>query len=156
MAVDFKQLLTKPLDEVKRPTALPTGTYFGTISKFAFGESRFEDKDTHEKNAEVKFTLVGIRAGEDVDQGLLEPCEAETPLAKRSMQTELPITGGKEWITKAFMEGLGIDCTGRSWGDTIPETLNQEVMFQITQRMDKVDNTILYNDVRNLRAVPAA
>lgn len=158
MPVDFRTLLAKPLDDVKRPPALPAGTYFGTITKHAYGESRFTDQETGEKHAIVTFTLTGIEAGEDVDQDQLKLAEADgKPLGARVMSAEMPLQGGNEWITKSFLDSLGIATAGRGWGDTIPETTNQRVMFTITQRLGKgATEGVVFNDVRNLRAVPDA
>ena len=156
MPVDFRQLLSKPLDDIKRPPALPAGTYFGTITKHSYGESRFADQETGDKHGVVTFQLSSIEAGEDVDQELLKTAlEVEgKSLAQKTLMGELPISGGKEWITKQFLEGLDIPTQGRGFGDTIPETMNQRIMFTVTQRMDKNNPEVSYNDVRNLRAVP--
>lgn len=151
MPVDFKQLLSKPLDDVKRPPAFPPGTYYGTINAFKYAESRFADKETQEKNAVVNLTLAQVRPGEDVDQALM----GDMDISKKQFFAELPLSGGYEWTTKALLDGLGINTAGRGFGETIPELLNHEVMFTVTQRADKNDVSVMYNDVRSVRAVPA-
>lgn len=157
MPVDFRSLLSKPLDDVKRPPALPAGTYYGTITGHKFAESRFADQETGEKHAVVHFTLSSIEASPDVDEGMLAAAvDGGKPLAQRVMTAELPLSGGNEWITKSFLESLDIPCAGRGFGETIPETLNQRVMFSVTQRADKNNIEVQYNDVRSLRAVPKA
>lgn len=149
MAVDFRKLLSKPLDDVKRPPALPAGTYYGTIAKHEFVESRFAQQDTGEKIGQIKYHFKAVRPGEDIDQQLL----ADIDLNKRAVSAELPLEGGNEWITKTFLENLGIATSGRGWGETCPEALNHEVMFTVTQRMDKNNPEVMYNDVRSLRPV---
>ena len=39
MSVNFKDLLSTKLDDVKAPSALPEGTYHGTISSFEYGDN---------------------------------------------------------------------------------------------------------------------
>lgn len=152
-AVDFRKLLSKPVDDIKRPPALPAGTYYGTIAKHEFVESRFAQQDTGEKIGQIKYHFKAVRPGEDIDQQLLEGID----LGKRALSAELPLEGGNEWITKTFLENLGIATTGRGWGEICPEALNHEVMFTVTQRMDKNNPEVMYNDVRSLRPVqPAA
>ena len=52
--VDFSALLSKPADEIKRPPALPAGTYKGIIKTHKFDES--SEKKTPYVRFDVKFT----------------------------------------------------------------------------------------------------
>lgn len=151
MAVDFKALLSRPLDDIKRPPALPAGLYFGTVKKFEFVESRWDNKETGEKDPEVKFTLGITHADASVDAALLEGID----LAKRQLTREMPIGGGNEWVTKTFLTSLGINTSGRTFAETIPEAMNAAVMFEVTSRPNpKEPEGQPFNDVRSVR--PAA
>lgn len=153
MALDFRALASKPLDDVKRPPAYPQGEARGVIVNHKFDESRFADKETGEKHAVCNFQ---IRVDSYLDSALdqeFQKMKQEFPaLANKTMPREMPISGGNEYITKSFLEGLGINTSGRTFADTIPETTGMNVTFEVTQRFDKNDPEKVYNDVRNLRA----
>lgn len=153
MALDFSKLLAKPLDEVKRPPALPAGTYYGQITKYEFKESRFADKETGEKPAVVEFTIKVDRADDSIAELLRDEAGQTIDVSKRQASREMPLDGPNTYVTKSFIEGLGIPTQGRSFGDTIPEVLHAQVMFEMTQRQgtgERADR--VYNDIRNLRA----
>ena len=151
--VDFKQLLAKPVDDVKRPPAPPAGTCYATISAFKFQESPWDNKETGDKDAQVRYTLRNIEPGEDI---LAIPDSLEgIDLSKRQFFADLPLSGGNEWVTKTFLEALGIATSGRGWGELCPEALNHSVMFDVTHRLNKTDPAAPpFTDVRNLRKRP--
>ena len=153
MALDFSKLLSKPLDDVKRPPALPAGTYFGQIKKYEFKESRFEDRESGTKPAIVEFTIQMSRADDSIAELLRGEDGQPLDVSKRQVSREMPLDGPNAYVTKSFIEGLGIATQGRTFGDTIPETLHAEVMFEVTQRAGKGEQSDrIYNDIRNLRA----
>lgn len=153
MSVDFKALLSKPLDDVKRPPALPAGLYFGNITKFEFVESRWDNKETGEKDPMVKFDLKITHADGSVDPSLLTGID----LTKRKLSREMPVGGGNEWVTKQLIESLGIATAGRTFAETIPEAVNAAVMFEITSRPNPKDpDGPPFNDVRSLRPAHAS
>lgn len=151
MAVDFKKLLQKPLDDVKRPPAFPAGTYFGVITKFEFRESDFVNQNTGEKDAQVRFHVKVTRAGDDVLANHAEEIQSIGDLSKRPMRRDMPLSGGNEWVTKTFLDSLGIATSGRTFDVTIPEAVNHEVMLEVTQRPDKNNPENVFNDVRTMK-----
>ena len=78
MAVDFKSLLQKPADSVKKPMPLPAGTYRGIITSREFGVSR--NKGT----PFVRFTVQPQFAESDIPAEDLEGVE----IAKRSLRSD--------------------------------------------------------------------
>jgi hypothetical protein len=151
MAVDFKMLLARNPSDAKRPPTLPAGTYYGVITAFKFQESKWDNQDTGDKDAQVRYTIKNLEPGEDIQATpqLLEGID----LAKRQTQADLPLSGGNEYVTKMFLESLGI--TAASWGEACPEAQGKAVMFDGVQRMNKNDPSAPFFDVRNLRARPA-
>jgi hypothetical protein len=147
-AIDFKKLLSKPLDDVTRPPALPPGTYYGTITKHTFQESPWTDRETGEKEPQVNFFISIGEVGDDVDAQEAKAAGANGKLVNRAFS----IAEGKEWPLKMFLEGLGITTEGKTLDSAIPETSGSSVMFEITQRVDKNDPSRVFNDVKNVRA----
>lgn len=151
MAIDFKSLLSRPLDEVKRPPPMPAGLYYGIISGFKFQESPWENKETGEPDAQVQYIINRLEADATIAPELL----AEIDLSKRQMRADLPLSGGNEYITKSFLEACGIAVAGRGFGEACPEAVGQSVMFDVTHRLNKQDPTQPpFADVRNLRKRP--
>lgn len=154
-APDFSKL-SRPLDEIKRPPPPPAGTYYGVITAHKFGTSRWTNEETGEADLQVHWTIKSIEPGEDV---LAQPeLLANIDFTKRQFGADMPLTGGNEWITKQFLQALGIDCAGgRSFVDAVPEAMGKPVMFEVNHRQNKQDPTQPpFVDIRNMRARPSA
>lgn len=138
--VDFKQLLSKPLDDVKKPPPLPAGTYFGAITKWEFGES------PEKKTPYVRFFFLLQSPGPDIDVNELTGVD----LAKRSPRKDFYITPDAEWRLKEFIESAGASTAGRSFASAIPDLQNRPVIIEVTQRSSK-DGKDIYNDVGEVK-----
>lgn len=148
---DFRQLLSKPLDEVKRAPVLPAGTYYGVVKSYKVDEARFQNDDGT-KNIIQAVNVQLSHAGEDVDTEELAAAEAVKPLNQRFMVVELPLTGGNEYSTKMFYDSIGVSTAGKTWDTVIPEIVNAQVMLEVTKRVDKNNPEIWHNNARKLRA----
>ena len=146
---DFKALLSTNMDDVKRPPALPQGTYFGTIVKHEYKESPWEDKKTGEHEAQVVFSVRVDESGPGVDPD--EAAAAGVP--GKVLPRAFSIERERQWAVKQFLEGLGIKTSGRLLDSLVPETLNAAVMFEVTQRFDKKDpDRGPFNDIKAMRS----
>lgn len=123
MTVDFAKLLSKPLDDVKKPPPLPHGTFMGIIAKYEFG-----DNNTN-KTPYCRFDVKLTGAGPGIDPSDLEGID----LSKRSMRKDFYLTEDADWRLKAFIESLGINTQGRTFAETVPETLNLAVQAEMIQ-----------------------
>jgi len=144
MSVSFKDLLSTPLDTVKRPPALPQGTFEGVVKSYEFGESR--EKKT--PFVRVYFTL--LASGEDVDPTLMEGVD----LSKRAPRTDFYVTQDSLWRIKEFLASMGLDTDGRSLSEVIPEMVGGAVQLYITQRAS-ADGQDIFNDVKSVRVTAA-
>lgn len=131
--VDFATLLGKKVDDAKAPAPLPEGTFGGLIQKFEYKKSR--DKGY----MHVDFTIRLTDAKEDVDQAEL----AEIDISQRVLhKTFFFDQEGLEWAARSeaelgeFLKSLGIDTAGRTFNETIPETINAAVIVKVTHRLD--------------------
>ena len=142
MAVDFKALLGQNLDEVKKPKAIPAGTWFGVVRKHEFALSK--EKQT----PYVRFTFGLTGPGEDIAPETLDGLEFSTKTLSRTFF----ITPDAQYRLKEFLESIGIPTSGRTFAETIPEALNKSVMLEVTQRSSQ-DGSEIYNDVGKVTGV---
>lgn len=139
---NFQELLSRPLDEIKRPPALPPGTYFGSIKSYEPGAS------SQKKTPFVKFHLAVSHAGDDVTAEDLAGIE----LGKKQLSKDFYLTADAEWRLKEFLVSLGIETTGRTFQSTLPETIGKAVMMDVRQRMNaQKPEDPAFNDVADVK-----
>lgn len=140
MATNFRELLSTPMDEIKRPPVLPQGTYHGVVGKHTFGESK------QKKTPFVQYDLTLQSPGDDIDESQMEGID----LGKRNMNVTYYLTEDSRYRVKEFLESLGVQTEGRGLGECIPEAVNARVVVAITQRNSE-DGTQIFNDVGSVR-----
>ena len=140
MAVDFKSLLSKPSDDITKPKPLPAGTYNGMVSKYEFGESK------EKKTPYVRFFLTVHSAGEDIDPADIEGID----LTKKQLRRDFYLTDDALYRLKEFAVSIGVEATGRSLGEMIPDCVNAQVLIAVTQRNSQ-DGSEIYNDVGDVK-----
>jgi Protein of unknown function (DUF669) len=131
MAVDFSKLLQVDAGEIKRPPALPEGTYRGFIDKREFKES------SEKKTPYVQYTIQLREATEDVDPAGLEGIE----VTKKTLYKDYYLTEQAMWRLTEMLTSLGIPLKGRKLEEVIDEALKQEVMVKVAQEMDRREPT---------------
>jgi len=142
MATDFSSILNKPLDTVKRPPPLPQGTYHGMIKGYEFKASR------QKQTPLVQFTFTLQAAGEDIAAEDMQ----DVDLSRKSPTTDFYLTADAEYRLKEFLETLGINTTGRTFGETLPEAISKAVIMEIGHRLNPTDPTAPpYIDVKNVK-----
>lgn len=153
MPVDFSKLNSRKMSDVKRPPVAPASTYYGVIKSFKFDESRFDNKDTQQKDGALVLTLANV---ECADPAVEMPQGYSLKGKVFTHETNVIDANGDalpgQYYTKVLMESLGISTEGRSFGECVPDLSGCQVMFDITTRQDKRDPEVWYNDVRKLRA----
>lgn len=142
MAVNFKELLSVNLDDVKAPVALPEGTYHGAITAFEYGDNN------KNKTPYVRFTLKFHSAGEDVTPEDL----ADIDLSSRKMTTNFYLTPDSRYRLKDFLVSLGMNTEGMSFDELIPEAVGQSVIAYVTQRFNpEAPNDPPRNDIKSVK-----
>lgn len=130
-SVDFRELLSKPAEDIKAPVPLPQGTYRGLIKGHALDESR------EKKTPFIRLTITNLDPQADVDQDDL----AGVDLSKKEVRKDFYLTEDSLYRFKEFIESCSIPVAGRTLGEMISELVNQEVMVELIHKMDKSDLT---------------
>lgn len=127
-AVDFGAMLKKKIDDTKRPEAKPAGTYTGVINSFKFGES------AKKKTPYLQLIVNNIQPGADVDSSQLDAYRENFPgvLEKWQVTYEFYLTDDALFMLKEFLTSMGINTSGRSYDETIPELRNLPVQLNVT------------------------
>ncbi len=112
--VNFENLLSQPTDEVEKPKPLPAGTY-----QFAIVEHIF-DTSSKKGTPYVRFMLSPIAAGEDVDEDLLA---GVNNWQAKKMKFDCFLTEDAIWRLKDFLENAGINTSGRTFAECVPEAM---------------------------------
>lgn len=130
--VDFAQLLRKPVDEAKRPPALPAGNYAGMVKSFEIGN---QNKN---KTPYVRFHIVLNGWPEEVPNDDRDGID----LAKRQMRRDFFLTDDADWRLADFIKSCGIDASGRTFEDTVPEVIGHPVTVEVQQYLNQTSNEI--------------
>ena len=127
---DFQELLSTSVDSVEKPKPLPTGHYASAIKSFKF------DKANNEKQTPFcRFMIQPMEPQEDVDKDALGEVNK---WRERPMRLDFYITEDAMWRFRKFLEkDAGINTTGRSFDECIPETVNQGVMIEVVHEINR-------------------
>jgi hypothetical protein len=153
MAVDFSKLNSKPMSDVKRPPAAPASSYYGTVKSFKMAETRFDNKETNQKDGALVLEIV---PSECADPNVEMPAGFTLRGKTFFYETAIIDSNGNslpgQYFTKVLMESLGIKTEGRTFSECLPDLVSAQVMFDLTSRQDKSNPEVFWNDVRKLRA----
>jgi hypothetical protein len=142
MAVDFKTLLSKPAGEAKKPPTLPAETYPGVIKSYELGDNN------KNKTPYVRFhtQLVGWPDSVD-DQELRKAVD----LTKRQLRKDYYLTDEALWRLDEFLRSMGLEPSGRTYEEVLPEAVNKPVNVEVQQYMNQQTNEV-GNQIGNLTA----
>lgn len=153
MSVNFEALLSTQLDDVKRPPVKPPGTYYGVVTDIKFDMTSGKTSD---KKPYAQLTFSQIEAGPDVDQSLLRDSDGETIdltawKPRTSGLSNFYLNSEAVFRIKEFMESLGINTTGRSLGECIPEIKGQPVQLTVSLKPTE-DGQNFFNNIDKIEA----
>jgi hypothetical protein len=144
MAVNFKDLLSRPVDSAKKPPTKPPGTYTGTIASHKFAESQ------KQRTPYVRFTFNNIQPGADILNGdqkaLLDEEGDPIDFSKWTPYKDFFLTDDALYRLKDFLKSIGIDTSGRSFDETIPEARGRAVLINAVSQTSE-DGTKIYTNV---------
>jgi hypothetical protein len=146
-AANFKTYLRQNLEDIKKPKAVPAGSYRGIIKGHELGES------AQKKTPQIKFNMVLTEAMEGVDpMDLTEALNGE-PLSSKKVSTTFYLTDTALYRLKGFLEDLGIEVGGgRTLEEAIQDTNNAEVLIELLQKPTQSGEDF-YNEVGKVTGV---
>lgn len=153
MAVDFTSLLSRKVDEAKRPPVLPPGTYEGTVVNYQPDEAQLKDGT---RVPIVRFNLKLTAPTEDIDpEDLVDRDGKPIEVAGKRIRHDFWLDGQQDFRLSEFISSCGVETEGRSYGETLPECANAPVLVTVTQtqardKVDKDGNPEMYNNASRL------
>lgn len=139
---DFNELLDTPADSVRVPVPLPAGEYRFRVDNYEL------DRSSQKQTPYVRYLLKPLEAGEDVDEDLLAECEN---WQNKTLRATFYLTENSTFMLKEFLEeACGIDVTGRTLKEVIPEAKGCEVIGTVTQQEGN-NNRSFNPDVSNIQ-----
>ena len=130
--VDFSKLLKRPAGEAKRPPALPAGDYSGIIKGYELKEAP-QGKDY---DVIVRFN-VGLREWPDtVDVSDREGIALDKKQLRRDFYLNTSEVDSA-WRLDEFIRSCGIEPSGRSYEEVLPDVTGSDVLVEVQQYMSE-------------------
>lgn len=150
MAVDFSQLLSDKLDDVKRPPVKPAGTYNATIKEHKF------DVSSKKGTPYVRFVFNNVTPGDDIDQDQLKDTDGNTiDLSKWQPSTrglsDFYLTPESKFRLKEFIKAFNIETKGRSFNEILPELRGMPVLLTVSMKASE-DGENFFNNIEQVTA----
>lgn len=130
MTTDFASLLNRQVDSVEPPKRFPIGPYDAVIVDHECGES--SNKGTPYVRFNVK--LLSPREGVDMDE-FEEAGGMEKLNDRKPIRFDFYLTDDAYYRLRQFLEnGLGLQASGRTFDQVLPETKSAPFIAQIAHR----------------------
>lgn len=142
---DFSSLLSKPAGEAKKPPVLDAGDYPGVIKGYELGES------SQKKTPYVQFN-VGLTSWPDGVEPQTREDGTAIDLSTKSLNRKMFLTPDALWRLDQMLKDLGIEMSGRSYQDILPETVGTSILVEVRQGLNQQTND-LFNEVNNIKAL---
>lgn len=135
---DFRDILSKPIESVEKPRALPAGTYHGRIDKYALGESR------EKKTPQCDVFLTILAPGDDVPAEMLEGVKYQGKTVRKTYY----LTDDSLYRFRELLESIhGDEAKGRTLHELLPGLVQSNVIMEVTQRPNDREPGSFFNDV---------
>ena len=121
---NFESILSQEVQTAERPKAAPVGTYICNVKDHTF------DSSSRKQTPYVRYGLTPMVAEDDVDPDALEEYGG---LEGKSLRIDFYLTPDAVYRLREFLEEhLHINCDGRTFAETIPEAVGQQVKVHVT------------------------
>lgn len=147
MAVDFREMLKRPVMSVERPRPIPAGSYIAVQKSYKYDVARYKAQDGSEIPI-VRFTLQIQSATDDVPPELLEGIK---DLTSRIVSKEYELTDERGlWGLRQYLEAAGAEGleNGRSFHEAVEaDTNNKAYLIEVTATPSKKNPDDVFNNV---------
>lgn len=123
---DLDDLLNTSTDDVKAPQGLPAGSY-----KLRVGQHTF-DKSSQKQTPFVEYACTPVEAGEEVDE---EELEELSNWREKTIKARFYLSPNAQFMLVNFLKACGVETSGRTLKEVIPEAQGCEVWANITKQM---------------------
>lgn len=136
MAADFKGLLSKKVDDAKRPPLLPAGDYPGVVKGWKPDEVDYKQGDGPVPVVNFNVAITGI--GEGMDPEDFKDAEGKefSPDGRR-FTVAFSLKSEEDYRLSEFLQSCGIETEGRSFGETLPDTANAPIFITVIHKQGK-------------------
>lgn len=145
-APNLASLLNTRASDVKRPVALPDGTFYGIIKSHEFVQS------SQKKTPGIQYNIGLTLAHEDVD--LSDFQEAGGVLTEKTMRTTFWLSEGALFMFTDFLASLGIEPGDRTLGELAPLPVGQPVILDVVAKPNKAGDGF-YNEISKVKGASA-
>lgn len=135
--MSFKELLKRDAGSVERPKPLPGGDYSFVIKSYEFGQS------AKKKTDQIEFKVKPL-AAIDVDEEVLAQMEN---WRDKEMRLTFYITSEALYRLTEFQEHCGLETSGRTIEELIPEMVNCSFGGRIEHSPSQRDPSIIYAEI---------
>lgn len=137
MSADFNAILATPADTVERPKPRPAGTYIAVIVGHEF------DKSAQRGTPYCRFRYRLISPGDDID-----PADLPDNWNQRELRDDFYLTPDALFrLTEFLQNAVGLEISGRTLAELIPETTNQQVTVTLGHRPSQQDPSRIFENI---------
>jgi len=144
LAPNFKAMLRKNMNDVKKPQPIPEGTYRGRISGHSYDES------AQKKTPFVRFQIIPQEAAEGVDSDDLATTLQGQPITSKKLRMDYYLTDEALYRLKDLFASCGIDSDGRTLEECIQDMDHKNVLIEVTKSPSQ-DGETFYNNIKLMR-----
>lgn len=149
MAVDFSNLLKRPMGTALKPAVLPVGDYPGIIKKYEYGDQN-QNKTPYLRLQVAPLdwpqNIQESEKGQTGPDGTFHP----TDLSKRTLRKDFYLTDDAMWRLEDLLKSCGL--TDGDYDSLIPQLVGKNVTIAINQYVSQKSGE-LGNDVAGLTGV---
>lgn len=147
MAIDIREILSTPVDDIERPKSIPKCHLLADIPSpgYEFGVTKGNGTPF------VRWHFKNLQPGPDAPEGLSE----EFNLGERDLRIDMWATPKALNRMDRMLDAiLGPNTNKRTCFERLPDTNGMPVMIQVSPRLNEDGSDTGYNDVISVTARP--
>lgn len=145
MAINVRELLSTPVDQIERPKSLPAGHLLADIFQYEFGTTRGNGTPY------VRIHFNNLAAGPDLDDEALSSYD----LSSITLRTDMWITPkALDRLDRMLDSILGPNTNKRTCDERLPDIKGARVMVGVKPRMNEDGTDSGYNDITTVTSPP--